>query len=165
MIRWWPAARATLVTLAMVLGLVDGCPLKVAGKREVLEPFRVVTETAKFQQRWSMFRGAPPSRYRLLVEARAGADAPWELLFRAGDDDGPLTDKLTYRRVRGAWNPSGSKPPRGAYPSFASWVAREIFAMDARYTEVRVHFERVLLSRGVETGTGELVYEQRRRRP
>jgi hypothetical protein len=183
--RGWPPIRAGLITLAIFLGLVDGLPLpdSRAKKRmspgtveviddiekaraKILRPFRFFPKLVRAHQKWNLFAGASKSRYRMWIEARTGPDAPWQPLYKVFDDEHDfMADQMLYRRMRGAWAPRGSRGPRGAYSSFATFVAREIFARWPEYTEVRVAMEKVTVGpRGGATYTGELTYEQRRTR-
>src|ERR1044071_7169766 len=95
--RWkrWPSLRATLIALAIVVGLVDGAPIPtlrvmerfspalqdaVTALRDVqatlLAPFRPIKDTFAVSQRWSVFATTGGVRYRMWVEARDG-DGPW----------------------------------------------------------------------------------------
>ena len=181
---WWPQIRAGLVALAIAVGLLDGCPMPSGSEEKrylkeylgpqpaaavdaadrvrvrLLQPFRIIGDLGNLRQRWILFSGAPRKRYRMWIDARTGPDEAWETLYRAQDDDHAfLDDQLSYRRIRGAWSPRGSGGPRGAYPSFATWIAREIFARDARYREVRVQMEQFEIAEGGGArGTGVFVY-------
>jgi hypothetical protein len=188
--RWWPAIRASLIALAIALGLADGCPTPEPRARKQMSPsiahlfddvdkararflhpfwkldFTKFNELVKAHQRWNLFAGASKDRYRMWIEARTGGKGEWELLYRVYDDDHDfLADQLAYRRMRGAWAPRGSRGPRGAYPAFASWVAREVFAKWPEYTEVRIQMEKVKIgARGGATWTGEFTYPMVRTR-
>jgi hypothetical protein len=179
--RWWPSVRAALVAFAIVIGLVDGCPTpdgrqrKYMGassrafvddvdhtRKEILDlwPFQKFSELVRAHQKWNLFAGASKDRYRMWIEARSGAGAEWDVLYRVYDDDHDfLADQMAYRRMRGAWAPRGSRGPRGAYPSFATWVARQVFARWPDYDEVRIQMEKVKVGpRGGATWTGVFTY-------
>ncbi len=183
--RWWPNVRATLIGLAIVVGLVDGCPVPTGKQRDqlspdanaaiddinavrvaILKPLRPVRRLTNIQQKWNLFRGAGRVRHRMWIEARAGTGGEWEVLYRAMDDEHDfMADQLAYRRLRGAWNPRGSSGPRGAYPSFVTWIAAEVFEADERWTDVRVRMEKVQIgASGGNTPTGEFEYTMNRRR-
>jgi hypothetical protein len=153
--------RAWLITLGILLGLVDGCPIPTPhvmeklppslqaacallydAQRGALEPFRPIKDALLISQRWALFSTTGGQRYRLWIEASAGPGEPWTLLYRAEDPDHAfLEDTLAYRRVRNVWNPSRRGTKR-SYPAFASWMARAIFLRDASYQLVRVGLER-----------------------
>lgn len=184
--RWvaerWPHARAALIALAIVVGLLDGCPIPRGAERPVMErrvppavvdvidavdrvrttllrPFRPLADAAKLRQRWRLFSGANRSRYRMRVEARTG-DGDWELVYRVLDDDHAFrADAIEQRHVRGAWNPHAIAGARPGYPAFARWIGGEVLAAFPRYTEVRVAQEKIAIrARGGYEPTGELVH-------
>lgn len=185
----WPKLRAGLITLAIVIALLDGCPMPQSAKerkvmerqlgptaaglvvdldelrRDLLRPLRPAIDNAKLYQRWKLFAGAPKRRFRMWIDARA-ADGTWTTVYRVLDDDADLlADPLGYRRVRGAWNPRTGDGPRGSYRSFVTWVAGQVFDRDPAAVAVRVRMEKVLIGpRGGFAGTGEFVYEETRQR-
>jgi hypothetical protein len=165
----WAKVRASLIALAIALGLVDGAPiptprvmqhlpaaLQTASLRLydlqhfLLAPFAPIKETFGINQRWALFSSTGPLRHRMWVEARSG-DGPWTLLYRAQDEEHVfLSETLEYRRVRNVWNPNrrGAKP---LYPAFAAWMARQIFLDQPRFDEARIRMERVTV---LEHGKG-----------
>jgi hypothetical protein len=184
--RWWPAVRAALITLAMVIGLADGCPVPEKKIRDrmpggvrsavetfndarmsFLKPFKPIGGAAKLYQKWSLFRGASRDRFRLWVEARVGDR--WELLYRALDDDHAWhAGQMEYRRVRGGYNPSNRRGAPGAYQHFATWVADQVFAERADVVEVRVQMEQLRISDddgATPLGTFTYVHKRSRRKP
>lgn len=172
MTRWWPPIRAALIALAIALGLLDGCPRRYVdtsrARHAILDraPFRWFGEFTHAGQEWRLFAGANKARYRLWIEARASASVPWDVLYREFDAaHALLADQMLYRRMRGAWAPRGSRGPRGAYPAFASAVARVVFAQWPAYQEVRVRMEPVAVGeRGGDTFSGGVVYAVTRTR-
>lgn len=166
--RRWPQVRAGLIALAILIGLVDGCPLpdrahtqawnkplvEVArpAQHVVMRPFVWIREGLRFSQRWGLFTRAPRDRFRLEVKGQK-ADGTWELLYRAGDPAyRAYADDLEDERVRGAWAPSDR--PQERYPEFSRWFARRVLADHPEYKVVRTWFERVVLEGGVVRGTG-----------
>lgn len=183
--RVWPVARAVLITLALVVGLADGCPIPEKKVRDrmptgvartiesvdkvriaFLRPFKPIGKAAKLYQKWSLFRGASRSRFRLWIEARAKDSTEWELLYRALDDEHDfMGDQLAYRRVRGAYNPSNRRGTPGAYTSFVTWISNQVFAARPDVVEVRVQMEQLKISDGDgAVGQGTFTYAQTRKR-
>jgi hypothetical protein len=179
---WWPRARALLIGLAMVIGLVDGCPTPSGNQRkqldpdtrarldridelrhDVLRPVRKVRELTSITQKWNVFRGASAEKLRMRIEARAGA-GDWIVLYRAGDDAHTfMADELAYRRIRGVWNPR-STGPRAGYGAFVTWIAREVFQRRPELDTVRVVMERIHITPGGVRSTGETAHPMTRRR-
>ena len=87
----WPAVRALLVALIIVVGLVDGLPLP-NNKRtppamlptvkqlrklrtQFMTPFRPVREAFRMHQQWRLFPTASLKQHRLWVEGRTDRKA------------------------------------------------------------------------------------------
>jgi hypothetical protein len=182
----WPALRAFLVTLALLVGLVEGLPFPTPELRAklpsallalldplqraqlfALGPFRPIGDEFQLSQRWTLFVGAPTQRYRIRLEARERHAEDWTLLYRPHDPEhGFLASELEYRRVRGAWNPRRAGTPAG-YSSAVSWIAGRVFDERPEFYEVRVRMEKIeILPRGAGfRSKGRFVNEQRRTRP
>lgn len=161
---WWPAVRASLIAVALGLGGLAGIPdssprhlelvpevLRVlrggiqAVEDAILPKVRFVPETLQFSQHWKLFSSANDARFLIWVEARAGRDAPWEILYKPHDPEHTWNDwMLEYRRVRGNWNPSRQGPNRG-YDAFVTWLARRVFEEEPRFRSVRVRMEEIEL--------------------
>jgi len=183
-VRHWRELRAGLIALAIGLGLLDGCPLprngterKIADQRLgrtvagavaelegvrtwLLRPVQPAADLFGLRQRWKLFAGAARDRYRMTIEVRAAGAAPWQLVYRSHDAAHDFRDaQITYRRVRGAWNPNTTYGARGGYPIFAGWIADRLFARDPRAYEVRVQMERITIGpHGGYHGTGAPAY-------
>lgn len=183
--RWWPHVRATLIALAIALGLVDGCPgprngaeQRIAEQRlgpglagvvsrlertraRVLRPLRPATDLFGLRQRWKLFAGAARKRYRMAIEVRDAGETTWRLVYRPHDDDHDYrAAQIGYRRLRGAWNPHSTYGARGGYAIFVRWIADRIFAEEPRADGVRVRMERIEIgAHGDYTATGEQAYE------
>ncbi|MBX3156526.1 MAG: hypothetical protein KF773_11040 [Deltaproteobacteria bacterium] len=162
----WPAARASLIALAIAFGLLDGCPLpEGAGSAErarrwLLQPVDGVKRDLELTQRWTLFRKASTRRFRMVVDGldRRGA---WQLLYRAGDDEhDAYGDMLAYRRMRGTYNPRGQLE-RGQYRRFARWMAQRVLADHPELVVARVRMERIEIRDGTYTPTNEFTMEQR----
>lgn len=175
----WPVARATLIALAMVIGLLDGCPVPPLSKTpkwargtvetlarirtRLLAPVEFIGRDLDINQRWALFRGASHKRWRLYIEGQT-ADGQWELRFRAGDPaHTDYLDQLQYRRMRGTFNPSGQRM-RGQYPLFAAWMTARVLAEHPEYVAARTRFERIVIDGGSYEPTGEFSFEHTRKR-
>jgi hypothetical protein len=182
-VRHWPAARAVLVTLVILAGLVDGCPLPPAKKvaeplrpaydlakrtrQTLLRPLRPARDLLRMQQRWKLFPTAREEQHRMWIEARSTRGGPWELIYRPHEPEHDFrADAIEYRRLRGAWNPGGSGPRRG-YGPFSKWVAAEIFAERPDVREVRIRMEKIRIDPDDEGAIplGQFEYVKMRRRP
>jgi hypothetical protein len=181
-VRPWPVVRALLITFAIVIGLVDGCPLPpvkrvpkgtvrdtvsalTRAQKAFGQQFYFIKNNAKIVQRWKLFPFANEDRFRITIEGRK-RNEEWALLFRPHDDNADfMNEELVYRRIRGAWNP-GSKGARSAYQHFVSWVAREMLARRPDLDEIRVRVEKIKIlqeARGF-VGTGEYKHTEVRTR-
>jgi len=179
-----------VIALVIAVGLLDGCPVPRGAnqhrrmverlgpdlaalvdrvdqvRRVALRPFSPLAGLVRIDQRWKLFVGAPPRVHRMWIEVRGRGDATWRPLFVAGDDRHDfLADRLTYRRVRGVWNPHPDGT-RVGYPAFATWVAGQVFARMPEVYEVQVSMEPLTVGpRGGVHATGVRRYHQLRRRP
>ena len=158
----WRWARALLIALVIILGLISGFPTpnvqRVArapaairwlvehmpqAQSALLAPFRFATEDCQIGQRWTLFSTTGGIRYRLEIEARSRRSKRWTLLYRAQDPEHAFMARLLdYRRVRNGWNPSrhGIKQ---SYDPFAFWISRTILASEPRFDRVRLRMARV----------------------
>ena len=170
--RRWPEVRAGLIALAMLLGLVDGCPLPPAPfvrpwqapivdvvrpvQQAILTPFRWIPRYLRFSQRWALFQVAEHDGHRLEIQGRVRG-GPWQLLFRAGDPDHrAYADILEQERVRGAWDPTDRT--RYQYPAFARWLTSRILDDRPELQTVRLRFEKIDIDDGTVRGTGAYLY-------
>jgi hypothetical protein len=177
----WPAVRAALIALTLAVGLLEGCPIPdrkhappwahpLRDRAEdvrgtLLEPFAWVGKDLHFTQRWLLFRGASPKRFRLCVEAKT-ATGDWQLLHRAGDPEhAAYEDLLAYRRLRGQYSP-GAQGGRGQYHPFAAWMTLRVLDDYPEFAVARTRMERVLIGDDGYAPTGEfsLEHQEPRRR-
>jgi hypothetical protein len=158
----WPQVRAGLIALAIVVGLIDGCPIPPAkrvppdwadtvkswarGRRLVMTPFKPLGELLRLRQTWKLFPTAKLQQHRMWVEGRkSGTKDGWQLLYRPHDAEHALfADRMEYRRLRGVWNP-GSQGTRTGYGPFVEWLAGEIFAARPDIDRVRVRMETIVI--------------------
>lgn len=179
--RHWPAIRAGLIALVIVVGMVDGCPIPTNKRTKpallptvkqlrklrtaAMGPFMPVRQAFRLHQQWKLFPTASLKQHRLWVEGRPGRDAQWEILYRPLDPSATfMEDEVEYRRMRGAWNPGRSA--RRGYAGFVKWVGTQVFAARPDINEVRVRLEniRVKPREGRFESTGRFQYERTRRR-
>jgi hypothetical protein len=158
----WPHVRAALVALAILVGLIDGCPIPNAKsvspeladtvkswartRRIVMTPFKPLGELLRLRQTWKLFPTAKIQQHRMWVEARqTGTKDTWELLYRPHDPDHDLhADRIEYRRLRGVWNP-GTSGTRSGYGPFVEWLSGEIFEARPDVDRVRVRMEKIVI--------------------
>ncbi len=178
----WPAARAALITLALAIGLVDGCPIpdrknsppwaheavdRAAELRTtLLRPVARIGKDLDVQQRWLLFRGAARKRFRMYLEGKT-ATGDWQLFYRAGDPDhAAYEDLLAYRRVRGTYSPGGRRI-RAQYYLFATWMTLRLLDDHPELAVARTRMERIRIDEGggyTPTGEFTLEHQERRRR-
>lgn len=181
----WPHVRAGLVALAIVVGLIDGCPIPSSKRvpedwaddvkrwartrRIVMTPFKPLGELLRLRQTWKLFPTAKIHQHRMWVEGRtSGTKDGWQLLYRPHDPDHALwADRIEYRRLRGVWNP-GTKGTRSGYGPFVEWLSGEIFEHRPEFDRVRVRMEKIEIDPGeggfVPSGSFELEKSQGRAR-
>ncbi|MBA3500380.1 MAG: hypothetical protein M4D80_41995 [Myxococcota bacterium] len=174
----WRDARAGLIALAIVLALVEGCPIPPPHEtlpwqqgyvslirpvqRAVMTPFAWIPRRLRFTQRFALFQAAEADRFRLEIRART-AGGEERVVFRAGPgEDGEYASVLTQRRVRGAWNPTDN--PTSQYAPFTRWFADRVFRDHADVDVVTFRFARVHIEDGVPRDTGTSAFEVTRAR-
>lgn len=170
----WPAVRASLIALAMVVGLLDGCPVPSpqqtptwaqsivsrgdAARRWLLSPVGWIGANLDFTQRWSLFTGASRQRFRLYVEGRL-PDGTWRILFRAGDPvHAEYADLLAYRRMRGMFRPRGQSI-RLQYTAFAAWMTRRVLDDHPELDAARTRLENIAIGEGSYTPSNTFAFE------
>jgi hypothetical protein len=119
-------------------------------QRAILVPVRWIPRSLRFTQRFALFQAAEANRFRLEILADD------QVMFRAGEVDGPYGDALVQRRVRGAYNPTSS--PTSQWAAFATWIANRIFADRPAVTTVTLRFQRVHIEDGVARDVGSYAF-------
>jgi hypothetical protein len=174
----WPPIRAGLIALAILLGLVDGCPLPpdkyttpmqrpiVDFVRPIqqgfLSPLKWVTHSLRFSQRWALMQAARRDRFRFTVEGRA-PDGTWSLLYRANDPDhAAFADILETHHIWGVWNPTDHMMAQ--YNAFIRWFTAHVLAERPDLTAVRTKQEKIIIADGDFRGTGEFTTVMTRER-
>lgn len=166
-----------MIALALVVGLIDGCPLPPERyvrpwqqpivdvvrpiQQALMRPFAWVTRVFRVTQRWALFQVAPRDRYRLELWGRHGDR--WEVMFRAGDPEHTAYGSLLLdEHLRGAWNPT-DRPP-GQFGPFAHWFTGKVLDEHPELEAARLQFERIVIEDGTLTGTGAFVMRIERTR-
>jgi hypothetical protein len=172
----WPTIRAGLIALAILIGLIDGCPLPHRPRpwqqpivdivrpvqQTALRPFAWIGERMRIYQRWALYQAPSSDRYRLTIDGRPDGGT-WQVLFRAGDPDHQGDAALIdYTRPRGTWDPVRDVPPQ--YPLFADWMLARVLARHAEFRFARIRLERVQLTRDGVVPTGVFLEERQRDR-
>lgn len=158
----WPPIRAGLIAFAILIGMIDGCPLPPANDTPAWErgwigpvrtvqafamkPFNWIGNALVVHQKFAVFTSPKEKRYRLTISTQQVAGGPWTPIYRAADPDHDAYDaQIRYRRMHGTWDPINDPGPR--YHQFAEWIAARIFA-DTTATGVQVRFERIWMELG-----------------
>lgn len=167
----WRDVRAGLIAVAILLALVEGCPIPPPHEtlawqkfyvepvrrvqRAVMTPFAWIPKRLRFTQRFALFQAAEADRYRLEVIAHLSAGGE-RVVFRAGED-GPDTDILVQRRVRGVWNPTDRTTSQ--WPRFVDWYAKRVLAANPDADYVMFRFARIHIAGGEPRDTGQTAFE------
>lgn len=158
----WPEIRAGLIAFAIVVGMIDGCPIPPANdtpawergwigpirtvQQYAMKPFGWIGDAVVAHQKFALFVSPKENRFRLTISTQQVAGGPWTPIYRAGDPDhAAYDDQIRYRRMHGTWDPVTDPGPR--YHEFAQWIAQRIFA-DTTAVAVQVRFERIYLDLG-----------------
>jgi hypothetical protein len=177
--RRWPSIRAGLIGLAILVGLVDGCPLPPEkdvtstqrpfvdvlrpAQQTILSPLKWVTRGVRFTQRWALMQAAARERFRFTVEGRA-LDGTWNVIYRANDPDHTaFADILETHHIWGVLNPTDRM--MGQYNAFVKWFTAHALAARADLTAVRTKQEKIVIEDGDFRGTGEFTSVMTRERP
>jgi hypothetical protein len=173
----WRDVRAGLIAVAIFLALVEGCPIPPPHEtlpwqegyvgvirpvqRTIMKPFAWIPKRLRFTQRFALFQAAEPDRFRLEVIARVAGGGE-RVVFRAGDE-GPYTDELVQRRVRGVCNPTYHTTSQ--WPLFVDWFARRVLAAQPDAEAVMFPVVRVHIEDGTPRDTDQTAFEALRGRP
>lgn len=114
-------------------------------RRSVLKPMLRVTRELGMGQRWRLFTVRGQHVYRIQVEALQ-LDQRWRLLYRAHElDTLGLAAQLTYRRLRGIYDPRNKEEAGAQYEAFVKWISDTVLARHPEFLGVRVSMERLRL--------------------
>ena len=119
----------------------------VRARNAALTPVKPLLELTGSRQRWFLFTSAGEVTHRLRIEAREAASGTWRMLYRAHVEDRlGLHPALSYRRVRGVYNPKAWTGVVRQYKGFANWIASDVLRSHPEYEAVRVGMERLELA-------------------
>jgi len=117
----------------------------VTARNRLFKPFARGLGMLGVRQSWGLFSGSGREAFRIRVEAQA-ADDTWRLVYSAHQEDAlGLAATLSYRRLRGIYNPSVKGGAKAQYEGFVSWLAQRIVRDHPEYRRVRVSMERLRL--------------------
>ncbi|MFT3698483.1 MAG: hypothetical protein QM831_35390 [Kofleriaceae bacterium] len=174
----WPQIRAGLIALAIVLGMIDGCPLPSPShtpewERGFVEPIRSIRavvlrpvqwlgDTFAVTQRFSLYQAPIAQRFRMWVETRS-TNQDFVVRYRAGDAQYTAdADVIEHARVWSEWDPR--EYPPFEYKAWVTWIATRWFDRDPEIQQVRVRMERIEIGQGEVTPTGAFVFGEVRHR-
>lgn len=126
-------------------GVLEASRALVTLRRAVLKPAQRVMHALGMGQRWRLFTMRGEHAYRIQVEAMQ-LDQSWRLLYRAHELDRlGLAAQLTYRRLRGIYDPRNKDEAGAQYEAFVKWVSDTVLSQHPEYVGVRVSMERLRL--------------------
>lgn len=133
----WDAANAVGASARLLARL----------RQQALAPFERVFDQLGMDQRWRLFTVRGRFTYRIVIEAMTEQDQQWQLLYRAHDVDVlGLSPELTYRRLRGIFDPHNKDNANAQYDAFVKWVSRRVLDTHPEYVGLRVSMERLKLN-------------------
>ncbi len=110
------------------------------GRKKVLAPFSQLFRYTGTGQGWGFFN--TPDAYPDQLQVEALIEGKWTLLFAALSKETTfLSEKLTYRRVRGVYDGNTDRPG-ASYNHMVDWIAEETFGAFPGAQRVRVSFVR-----------------------
>jgi hypothetical protein len=126
--------------------LTAGSRALIRTRNVLLKPVRPIVDAAELSQQWSLFTLGTPIAFRIHIEVQHHA-GDWIPVYRTHHEDRlGLSRWLHYRRLRGMYNPSASRGPRGQYEHFVRWLAREVLRSHPELAALRVSMERIELA-------------------
>lgn len=120
-----------------------GTPL-IAARNAIVAPVQPLLDFLGLGQGWGLFLMSGQVAHRIRLEARTDT-SDFQVVYRHHhQDDLGLAPWLTFRRVRGIYNPRRNGP-RAHYEGFVSWITHKICADHPAIRGVRVEMERFSL--------------------
>lgn len=118
----------------------------VRARKFLISPFERLFDELGMGQRWRLFTVRGRFTYRIQVEAM-GVDQSWRLLYRAHDVDAlGLSPELTYRRLRGIFDPHNKDDANAQYDAFVKWLSKRVLDVHPEFVGLRVSMERLKLN-------------------
>lgn len=115
----------------------------VTARKWLLAPLAPVLQGAALRQQWNLFLTVSDEVFRLRIDVQALDDKTWRLVYRANELDAlGLSSLLSYRRVRGIYNPS-KYGARSQYESLTGWLAQRVLQEHPTLSALRVSMERL----------------------
>ncbi len=116
-------------------------------RKAALAPFEPIFDELGLGQRWRLFTVRGRFTYRINIEAMTESDQDWKLLYRAHDVDVlGLAPELTYRRLRGIFDPHNKEDANAQYDAFVRWLGKRVLDRYPEYVGMRVSMERLKLN-------------------
>jgi hypothetical protein len=116
-------------------------------RKQILSPFDRLYDELGMGQRWRLFTVRGRFTYRIVIEAMTENDQQWQLLYRAHDVDVlGVSAELTYRRLRGIFDPHNKEDANAQYDAFVHWVSGRVLDAHPEYVGLRVSMERLKLN-------------------
>ncbi|HEY6879079.1 MAG TPA: hypothetical protein VI299_13730, partial [Polyangiales bacterium] len=124
----------------------EGSRAWVHTRKVLISPFVRLFDELGMGQRWRLFTVRGRFTYRIQVEAM-GVDQRWRLLYRAHDVDAlGLSPELTYRRLRGIFDPHNKDDANAQYDAFVKWLSKRVLDAHPEFVGLRVSMERLKLN-------------------
>lgn len=115
----------------------------VSARAFALLPFEPLFRAAGMTQQWSLFINVRRECFRMHIDV-AGPDQVYAPVYRAlAVDLEGLAPLLSYRRLRGIYDPGLKRGPDASYPGFVRYIARRLYADRPERRFVRVAMERL----------------------
>ena len=125
--------------------LISGSGSVLDARRALLRPLEPLSALGALGQQWGLFMVSSSIAFRIQVEVRS-QDGPWQVIYRTHELDSFALDPwLSYRRVRGIYNPRRRLGPHPQYEGFVHWLGRKVLAEHTECRALRVRMERYQL--------------------
>jgi hypothetical protein len=114
-------------------------------RRGVVHAVAPLLSELGMRQRWALFTIRSRRAFRLQIEAMH-KDQRWQLVYRAHELDRlGLLPKLSFRRLRGIYDPRSENEPRAQYEALVNWLAKDLLVTHPAFIGVRISVQRLRL--------------------